>query len=297
MYVSSSSAFNTIVQIGDHITSSIYADFLNPEATEGLRMMLAQPQTGLLHEVCRIINYLNQIFIIIGGIVLLLKHREMKFEREYAAFSGINLVILFAAVSVPFFASSLAMTRVYHITLFFLAPFCVIGGITVFRALSKVVRIAWTNKSVRISLKILAVYFVIFMLYQTGFVFGVAEGNFHSISLNSTMDYPRFNDQEVLGARWICNVKSDNPIIYADEHRRLLIGGFALRHVRALTVDIDKIQDDSYIYLGSLTIEKKEVMLIDVKSARRRTMEYINSSQIVDGRNQIYNNGGAQVYY
>jgi uncharacterized membrane protein len=296
MYVSSSSAFDVIVHIGDHIASSIYADFLNPEATEGLRMMLAQPQPGLLHEVCRIINYLNQIFIIIGGIVLLLKYVELKFEKEYAAFSVVNLVILFAAVSVPFFASSLAMERVYHITLIFLAPFGVIGGITVFRMLSKVVRIAWTNKSVRISLKILSVYFVIFMLYSTGFVFGVAEGNFHSISLNSTMDYPRFNNQEVLGARWIYNVKSDNPI-YADGYRWLLLSSFEWGQVRTFTVDIDKIQDDSYIYFGSLTIEKKEILVMDIKSARRRTSEYINSSQIVDGRNQIYNNGGAQVYY
>jgi uncharacterized membrane protein len=296
MYVSSSSAFNTIVHIGDHIASSIYADFLNPEATEGLRMMLAQTQPGLLHEVCRIINYLNQIFIIIGGIVLLLKYREMKFEREYGAFSVVNLAILFAAVSVPFFASSLAMTRVYHITLFFLAPFCVIGGITVFRALSKVVRIAWTNKSVRISLKILSVYFVIFLLYSTGFVWVVAEGQSGSIALNSTKDCPRFNDQEVLGAKWLTEVKSSNPI-YADEYRRLLLGSFEWGQVRTLTFDVDKIPDDSYIYFGSLTIEKKEIMVVDWKSARRITREYINSSQIVDGRNQIYTNGGTEVYY
>jgi uncharacterized membrane protein len=296
MYVSSSSAFNTIVNIGDHIASSIYADFLNPKATEGLRMVLAQPAPGLLHEVNRVINYLNQIFIIIGCITLLLIYRELKFEREYAVFSMVNLAILFAAVSVPFFASSLAMTRVYHITLIFLAPFCVIGGITVFRALSKVARLAWTNKSVRISLKVLSAYLVIVMLYSTGFVWEVAEGQSGSISLNSTMDYPRFNNQEVLGAEWLNDVKSSN-FIYADEYRRLLIGSFDWEQVRTLTFDIDKIQDDSYIYFGSLTIEKKEIMLVDVKSARRITSKYINSSQIVEDRNKIYTNGGAQVYY
>ena len=68
MYVSSSSAFDTIVHIGDHIASSIFTDFLNPEAVQGLEMMLVQPAPGLLHEVCRIINYLNQIFIVVGGI-------------------------------------------------------------------------------------------------------------------------------------------------------------------------------------------------------------------------------------
>ena len=295
MYISSSSAFDTIVHIGDHIASSIFTDFLNPEATEGLRMMLAQPQPGLLHEVNRVINYLNQIFIIIGGIVLLLKHRELKFEKEYAAFSMVNLVICFGAVSVPFFASSLATTRLYHITLFFLAPFCVIGGITVLRALSKTFRVAWTNNSVRSSLKVLSVYFMIFLLYSTGFVCGVAEGNFHSISLNSTMDSPRFNDQEVLGAKWLYDVKSSNPI-YADDYRRLLLGSFEWGQVRTITFDIDQIQDDSYIYVGSLSIEKKEILLIDRKSARRAKVKYINSSQIVDDRNKIYANGGAEVY-
>ena len=134
-------------------------------------------------------------------------YRELKFEREYVAFSMINLAILFAAVSVPFFASSLNMTRLYHITLIFLAPFCVIGGITVLRAMSRIARVAWTNKSVRSSLKVLSLYFLIFMLYQTGFVYGVAEGNFYSISLNTTMDTPRFNDQEVLGAKWLTEVR------------------------------------------------------------------------------------------
>ena len=294
MYVSSSSAFNAIVIIGDHIASSIYADFLNPESAQGLHMMLAQPQPGLLHEVNRVINYLNQIFIIIGGIVLL-KHRELKFEREYAAFSMVNLAILFAAVSVPLFASSLNMTRVYHITLFFLAPFCVIGGITVFRMLSKVVRVAWTNKSVRIALKILSVYFVIFLLYQTGFVFRVAEGNFYSISLNSTIDYPRFIDQEVIGAEWLTEVKGDK-LIYADANRRLLIGSFEWCQVRSFPVDVGRIPEDSYIYFGKFNVMNESVLIITKEKAIIRRF-HINSSAIVYDRNKIYANGGAQVYY
>jgi uncharacterized membrane protein len=292
MYVSSSSVFNAIVTIGDHIASSIFTDFLNPETVQGLEMMTAQPAHGLLHEVCRIINYLNQIFIIIGCITLLLIYRELKFETEYAAFSMVNLAILFSAVSVPFFASSLNMTRVYHIALIFLAPFCVIGGITVLRMLSKVVRVIWTNKSVRISLKVLSVYLVIFLLYQIGFVFGVAEGNFHSISLNSTIDYPRFNDQEVSGAKWLNNVKVNNPI-YADAFRCLLLGSFDwVGHIITFPVDIDRISKDSYIYFGTLNVVNDVVLL-----PHKIGDEYINSMDIVDGRSKIYANGGAEVYY
>ena len=145
----------------------------------------------------------------------------------------------------------------------------------------------------RISLKILSVYFVIFMLYQTGFVYGVAEGCFPSISLNSTMDYPQFNDQEVLGAKWLVGVRGDE-LIYADEYRWLLLGSFVWDQVRTFTPDVDQIRKDSYRYLGSLNIEKKEIVIVDVKSTQRG---YINSSQIVNNRNKIYANGGAQVYY
>ena len=295
MYISSSSAFNAIVHIGDHIASSIFTEFLNPEAAQGLNMMLTQPLGGLLHEVNRVINYLNQIFIIIGCIIVLLTRREMKFERGYAAFSMANLAILFASISVPFFASSINMGRLYHITLIFLAPFCVIGGITVFKMLSKVVRASWTDKRVRTSLKVLSVYFVIFLLYQTGFVFEVSEGRTGSISLNSTTDYTRFNDQEVLGAKWLNNVKVNNPI-YADAYRRLLLGSFEWRQVSSFPVNTDRKRKNSYVYLGKFNIMNGTVIVYSKEKAIRKS-RYVNSSAIINGREKIYDNGGAEVYY
>ena len=295
MYVSSSSAFVSIVHIADHIASSIFTDFLNPEAAEGFRVITTKTVSPL-HSVLKYLHLLSQFFIFVGVLTLLLKRSEMKFEKEYVAFTVVSFGICFGAVALPYFASSLATTRLYHITLFFLAPFCVIGGITVFRVVRGVVRTSWTDQGVRSSLKVLSVFFAILLLFNSGWIYEVAKDNPTSFSLNTTIDYPRFNDQEVLGARWICNVKSDNPI-YADDYRRLLVGSFEWGQVRTLTFDIDQIRDDSYIYFGSLTIEKKEIMVVDVKSARRITREYINSNQIVDGRNKIYNNGGAQVYY
>jgi len=295
MYVSSSSGFNAIVRIGDHIASSIFTEFLNPEAAEGFRILMGETVSPL-HSVTKYLHLLSQFFIVIGILTLMLKRSEMKFEKEYTAFTAVNFVICFVGIAIPYFASSLATTRLYHITLFFLAPFCVMGGITFLRTMSRVARTSWTNESVRSSMKVLSVFLAIFLLFNSGFVYEVAKDHPGSIALNSTIDTACFNEQEVSGAKWLYDVKSSNPI-YADEYRRLLVGSFEWGQVRTLTVDIDKIQDDSYIYLGSLSIEKKEIMVVDVKSARRITREYINSSQIVDDRNKIYNNGGAEVYY
>ncbi|CAD6490158.1 MAG: hypothetical protein KFBDDELM_00036 [Candidatus Argoarchaeum ethanivorans] len=295
MYVSSSSAFNSIVRIGDHIASSIFTDLLNPEVAEGWRIIMGETVSPL-HSVTKYLHLLSQFFIVIGILTLMLKRSEMKFEKEYTAFTAVNFVICFVGIAVPYFASSLATTRLYHITLFFLAPFCAMGGITFLRTMSRVVRTSWTNESVRSSPKVLSVFLAIFLLFNTGFVYEVAEDIPTSISLNSTIDYPRFNHQEVLGAEWLNNVKNSNPI-YADEYRRLLVGRFEWGQVRTITTDVDRMRRDSYIYLGSLTIEKKEIMVVDVKSARRITREYINSNQIINDKNKIYNNGGAQVYW
>ena len=303
MFVSSSSAFDTIIGLGNRITSSIYTDFLNPEVAEGMELMLKQPQPGPLHEVNRVMLYLNQIFIITGCIVLLLKHREMKFEREYVVFSMINLAICFAGVSVPFFAS-LNMPRLYHITLFFLAPFCVIGGITVLRVMSKVVRVPWTNKSVRTSLKVLSVYFVIFMLFSTQFVWEITDDNPASISLSQDkpVAFRRVvHEQDMIGAEWL-SVHRDNSIpIYANAYTYALdmlwAYGFVPKEqvIRALDEpELWEIEGDYYVFLNYVNVVRDVIFyrpkkrLIQQHSLHNDTFfHYIHNH-----KNKIYDYGG-----
>ena len=292
MYLSSSSAFNSIVRIGDHMASSIFIEFLSPEAVQGLDIIITETVSPL-HSVAKYLHLLFLFFIAVGIITLILKYREMKFEREYVAFSLITFGICLGGIALPYFASSLNTSRLYQITLIFLAPFCVIGGITVFRMLSRVVRASWTNERVSSSMKVLSVFLVIFLLFNTGFVYEVAKDGPCSISLNNTIDYPRFNDQEVLGAKWLHGVKSSDRI-YADTYRRLLLNSFEWGIV--IPFSVDEIPENSYIYLGTLNVVDDKVRLRH-KIGVRRIMEYIGSDDIVNKRNMIYTNGGAEVYY
>ena len=258
MYTSSSSAFNTIVHTGDHIANSIYSEFLNPEASQALAIV-EKASKSPLHQVAKILYYISQFFILIGItelVISVLKREEIKFDKEFAAFSIMSFGVFLVCVFVPHF-THMNIHRMYHILMFFLAPFCVIGGITVFRMMSKIVKTSWTEQHVRSSLKVLSVFLVIFLLFNSGWIYEVAKDHPGSISLNSTMDYPRFNEQEV---------------------------------------DIDKIQDDSYIYLGKFNIMNETVLTHYREKALKRTF-CINSSDIVNDRNKIYANGGAHVYY
>ena len=304
MYVSSSSVFNSILHIGDHILSSISTDFLNPEAAEGLEMMTAQVAPGLLHELNRIISYLNQIFIVIGGIVLLLKHRELKFEREYTAFSILALGICFAGVSVPFFASSLNMTRLYQITVIFLAPLCIIGGITIFRAMSRIVRVAWTKESVRSSLKVLSVYFVIFMLFQTGFVWEVTDDNPGSISLSQDklLAFRRLiHEQEMTGADWLAVHRDNSMSVYADRttHADAALWAYGFipkEQVIAVTGEPTRVKENSYVYLSYVNIVWDALFIYESGKYRLCSMHNSTYFQLVHNhKNKIYDNG-ANIY-
>ena len=308
MYVSSSSAFDALVHVGDHVASSIYTDLLNPEGVQGLDMMLAQPAPGLLHEVNRIINYLNQIFIIIGVLVLLLKYKELKFGTEYAAFSMINLFILFAAISVPHL-TAINMTRSYHLALLFLAPFCVIGGITVFRAISRIVKVSWTSKSVRNSLKVLSVYFVIFLLYSSGFVYQVTESQSGSISIGQE-GIKEYGDakakvgfyttyvpeQDVFGARWLSKNMIPTSKVYADRTRKDIVlnsYGMMPRGVPVLSNTTTKIEKDAYVYLGHLNVVE------GIGTGPFRYRDFWNMTEIlphIEERDKIYSNGCSEVY-
>ena len=275
MFVSDSSVFNMVVNIEKLIINRISSDFLDPDSVQGLKLSLGQSAPGLLHDLNKAMNYFNQIFIIIGGIVLLLRFKVTKFEFEYITFAELNLGLCFAGVTVPFFASAINMSRLYHITLIFLAPLCVIGGIAVIRGIIKLVGISWTDRLMSISIKILSIYFAIFLLYQSGIVFELTEGSSYSYSLNMTMDFPRFNDREVSGAVWLNNERGNNTM-YADGNRILLLAGFEQDLLSRFPVD------SSYIYLGTYNLKEN----------------FLESySQMIYDRDKIYANGGSLVYY
>lgn len=306
MYVSASSAFDVIVRIGDHIASSIFTDFLNPEAAEGWDIILGETVSPL-HSVTKYLHLLSQFFIAVGILTLLFKRSEMKFEREYNAFSLVNFVICFGGIAVPYFASSLNTTRLYHVTLIFLAPFCVIGGITVFKALSRIVKAPWTNERARSSLKVLSVFFTIFLLFNSGFVYEVAKDHPGSISLSqeSIKEYgdaegknafyaAYYLDGDIAGVKWISKNRDNKSKVYADYTRkRLVFTSYGMMPDEPVLTNTTKVKEGSYIFLGYPNVRYGLMYGLPVPS-------YWNITDILpllDGGSEIYNNGDAKIYY
>ena len=317
MYVSASSAFDSIVRIGDHIASSIFTDFLNPEAAQGWDI-LTRETVSPLHSVTKYIHLLSQFFIAIGALTLLLKRGETKFEREYAAFSLVNFVICLGGIALPFFASSLNTTRLYQITLIFLAPFCVIGGITVFRMISKVVKASWTDQIVRSSLRALSVFFAIFLLFNSGWVYEVAKDHPGSIALSQEsikvygdakekMGFYNsyIPEQDVFSARWLSNNRNNVYKIYSDDSVTSLksnvlvsVGLVDCAKISVLTNTTSEIPVNSYVYLRYVNI-LDGIMGYRVPETLIKESGVYNTTEIyplIENKNKIYSNGGSDTY-
>jgi uncharacterized membrane protein len=76
-------------------------------------------------KVFRVIQYITELMIILGGIVVLWNWR--KYPVEYIGFMFGGGVLLLLCILVPSIASIINMSRYYHFALFFIAPLFIVG--------------------------------------------------------------------------------------------------------------------------------------------------------------------------
>lgn len=294
LYVSSSFLIERILDIGVHILNSISMDFLSPETSQGLTAFTVSISSPL-HKIPAYINYLFQAFIVMG-ILSVIKNHEYKFKTVFVLFALINLGILILSVILPFFASSLNLTRIYHITLFFLAPFAVVGGIYCFRIVYKVFKRKWTADSLKMSIRILSILQILLFLFFTGFIYEITQDEPTSFSISS-VDYPVFSDQDVLCAKWLYDFKNSN-ITYTDIYRQQLFKSLELNISMIRTLNPNNnfwVYPDSYIFIGKFNTLNKLVFVSN--SSKSSEGYYVDIEGVIDNKSLLYSNGFSQIYY
>jgi len=272
---------------------------------QGLSILLGEPATplGFLYK---IIHLVAQFFIAVGILIVLLKQKETKIKTEYFAFALMAFGVTLAGLVVPHFAATVNTTRLYHISLLFLSPFCVIGGIAVLRKaatlIKKPVRTRWANSNTEIPIKVLSVFFAIYLAFNCGLVHQIANQPI-SFSLSKTdVSRPNFNEQEVNAVRWLRNNADAGIKVHADLYNahltQMLLGSFSplMGNEEVLT----PISDEAYIFLGRENIIDGKMRLSDPTNprlnftlVRLQDLELYNTLLNMD---RIYDNGGAQVY-
>jgi uncharacterized membrane protein len=294
--VSSSTPLFEFIDIVNHIFSSFLVQFINPDASQGLAILVTQ-QGLFFHLLNKGLFLLFQFFIVAGFFWAVLHERFTKFSREYLTFSFVCLVVALACVAVPYFSDALNASRLYLITLFFLAPFAILGFLVLLEKVSNLMKLKVTSK---IGLMFLSALLALFLLFNSGFVYEVTQDNPTSMSLNNSLDYPRFSDAEVEAARWMAFQSSQYPFnvtVYADFYGRTILSEFTFWNLDTFWGDTERLPPHSFVFLRKENLNGT-IMTAYVEYPDSEPFENsVFATSALTQSIQIYDDGDAQGYW
>ena len=220
----------------------------------------------------------------------------------------ISALLLVACIFLPGF-TGMNTTRMYHIALIALAPFCILGGEAVWLGASSL----WRKLRRRIeasefaedsqgSLKFVALAVLIpYFLFTSGFIYEVSGQTVtdkidtpYSIALSSyRLDLAGvFYWRDGAAAEWLTQKTGDETKVWADQHT----GRFLWYHGLRGQI-IGGLSEDSYMYFTTWNIDKEEAVFA-IGPGLRQHVSFDNIpglKRAIEDKNRIYNNGGAQI--
>ncbi len=297
LYTSSSETFNDLINMGNNIVSNFSSDFLNSQSrgTQVLQGTGLQGGIGTFwHVGGTYLYYATELLIIVGLLGLLLKKRRSFFDDDYNILAFLNMALLVACIVVPNLATSFNATRFYQMTLFFLGPLCVVGGIGILRFLTR----RKINEKYILAIVVLAIL-IPFFLFQTDFVYEVARESSVSLPLSSyrfsaftLADFGVLQESEVSGANWLAHFGNVNETVYADMLSGVIFDYASAQSPVPLSLGVSTMEG-SFIYLREFNVFDGTVLTSYGPSGS------FNITQVTPSLNEtnlIYSTGSCEIY-
>jgi len=270
-------------------------------------------------KVFRVFQYITELLLVVGFLRLVFKPRRLRFITEYIAFSVINVVLLATSLFIPYFADPLNITRMYHIALITLAPFCILGGEAVWSGISltwhkmkrSIANFKVDGEDNETALRIIALGVLIpYFLLTSGFIYEVTGQKVtdkadtpYSIALSSyRLDLAGiFSLQDGAAAEWLSENAGDSANVYVDSHTgKLLRFCDYSGKLELLPQDAGKLMPDSYIYLSTWNTTQNE--LTYAGRAKPGIRQHVSIDDIpglraaMENKSIIYVDDGAEVF-
>jgi len=255
--------------------------------------------------------------------------KDAKLDRESIAMTSAFFALLLVTIILPVISIGMGITRLYHISLFYLAPLCIIGGETIFSVMAKGTK-ALVRRTRRLSgnaglqsavpLRIILAVIILLFLFNTGFIFELTgEENRGSLPLSleymkentdehakATLYNVYFPEQDVVSARWLAENRNNTAAVYSDLAARwLTLPAYAvIAEAKELRRGAE-IKEEALIYLRYLNVAEG-VMVAKVPTGERPahgprlwTLPYPTTEimPVLENSSKIYSNGGSEVYY
>jgi len=276
----------------------------------------------------RILQYITQLLLIIGFLKTILRPGKSGFKVEFMSLSVAGIFLILACLIMPRFADYLNVTRLYHIALMTLAPFCILGGEAVWRgavdAWQRIKRaIAGNRASGFVSrpgttgyddrpggLRFVALVVLIpYFLFTSGCIYEITGQSMtekvdlpYSIALSSyRLDLAGvLYAKDGAAAQWVSQ-RSDNLTgVYADRHGANLLRFYEFHgSVLDLPHDARNLLPNSYIFLNTVNISHRAITFAVATGLRQYIIwdDIPGLTQVIDDGRRIYNNGDAHILY
>jgi uncharacterized membrane protein len=307
-YVSGGTVFATVLAQQQYFFESFTRD-LGVSGSMGLSIATETIPTPL-HQAATWVRFLFEFFIVTGFIITLSKLGRLKRNDTYLCIGLASLTLLIASAVLPNVGGFLNIARYYQIATLTLAPFCIVGGIFLADAAQKYL-LTSRKPSFTFSIRLVAVLLVISFLFDSCTLYQVIEHDSQNIALSTTVDAPVFSTQEVAGANWWYAMRVNSSFIYGDALSHLLLmrmdsspplfKSTAIYLVQTLkkdvapgpNYDVSASGQKAYVFFGTKNIKENGFAMPGVYG----NYDYVNQSGVFSGRSEVYDSGGAQIYF
>jgi len=292
IYVSRATTFNTLLEVGGNVYGQL-GDFFNlgSRGTTVLRGLGLEQNPTIWNSVGRVLAYSTEFLIVIGFLALIAGKAIRRFDKDYMTIGLVAMTLLAALILVPGLAEAFNMTRFYHVLLFILAPFFAVGA-------EFITMVVLRRKGELSVLFLMLAVIVPYFLFQTGFVYEVAQSESWSLSLSEyrmspVTKYARLgytDSLSVSGARWL---SKNVPLIriYADWQSAgalMLTGSIYKGYVQAFS-NVTTFGVNSTVYLDTLNVRYDTVY--GQQGQTWNTSELSN----LDDLDRIFSNGNSEI--
>ena len=311
--------------------SSLPTDQISSFFDFGARDALIRTALGLDYfqattqgKIFRIFQLMTQFLLVLGILRLVFKPKGLNFSMEYLSLCVTSCLLLGACILLRGFADLLNTTRMYHIALITLAPFCILGGEVIWLSLTALLRklkrarpltrAGAANRDGRFPGLITLFVLIPYFLLTSGLVYEVTGLDItdnidtpYSIALSSyRLDLSGiFYPQDGIAASWFSRHSDEKTSLATDQHSHRIIQMHSYRgSLSAIYLVDDSLAADSYIYLTRWNVAKNELafaMYPGLVKTNAGLRKHLSLGEIhwlqaaIDEKDLIYNNGGARI--
>ena len=312
IFLSGSSSFISFVNLISHVANTLFTEFLDPESSRGL-YLIVRNNPSVLATMYKCSHLLIQLLITVGLFSFLIIKNE-KLDVKYILISLYFFLINLAAICFSGFAVMNA-GRLYHLSLFLLAPFFILGVISASKIKCHILKVNFEDQNKEKLLKISSTILVIYLLFNTGFIFEINKDSFNSIAISqgsilksgdkneiAELYFRYIPESDVFSARWLSdNVPNMNKThIYATlghGEGKAVLGSYGMipyDNMRMLDGNTTRINKGDYIYLHYVNVIYNIGLGLDTKLGRPIIFDMSDISYLLE--NKLYDNGGSEIF-